>query len=100
MSKKHSPDRSDPKNSGAGGAKLSILLDIAEALSATPSLKSSVRRSFEALCKGLGAPSAFLVLTDEETGDLRVGASCGLDEEKARRVVYRPGEGIVGRVVK
>src|SRR5207244_3292366 len=47
-----------------------------------------------------GMVRSVVMLLDADTGELRVEASYGLDEGGARRIKYRIGEGITGRVVE
>ncbi|MDQ3818838.1 MAG: sigma 54-interacting transcriptional regulator, partial [Acidobacteriota bacterium] len=61
-------------------------------------LKDAMPRVLETLGRHHSILRGVVMLPNEDTGELRVVASHGLDEEAARRVKYRAGEGITGRV--
>ena len=78
--------------------RLSSLLDITHALSGTLDLKAAMHRVLEILARHHGATRGLVTMLDE-SGDLRVEASDGI--EKGRPPArYRMGEGITGRVVE
>ncbi|HEX8921480.1 MAG TPA: sigma 54-interacting transcriptional regulator, partial [Pyrinomonadaceae bacterium] len=52
----------------------------------------------ETLSRHHGVVRATINLLDEDTNELRIAVSQGLDENNVRRVKYRIGEGITGRV--
>jgi Nif-specific regulatory protein len=43
---------------------------------------------------------SFVMLLDRESDKIRMEATCGLNIDQARRVTYRVGEGVIGRVVQ
>src|SRR5205085_9489654 len=65
-----------------------------------PHLRRAMGRALELLGHDQAFSRCFVLLPDPETGELRVEASYGMDEEEARRVTYRAGEGVVGRVAE
>ncbi|PYS64233.1 MAG: sigma-54-dependent Fis family transcriptional regulator, partial [Acidobacteria bacterium] len=69
-------------------------------LAGTYSLKSALARVLETLGQDHGMVRSVVMLLDADTEELRVEASYGLDEGGARRIKYRIGEGITGRVVQ
>ena len=79
--------------------KLSTLLETSQALTGTLDLKAALHRVIEILARHHGAIRSSVVLLDDETGELRVEASDGLDRP-GHRVSYQLGEGITGRVVQ
>jgi Nif-specific regulatory protein len=84
---------SDPKETAA-------LLEIGQTLADVPHLKRALHRALELLCRAQGYTRGFVMLLDSETEELRVETSFGLSEDAARRVTYRVGEGVVGRVAE
>jgi Nif-specific regulatory protein len=79
--------------------KLSTLLEASQAFSSTPDLKEGLRRVLEILGRHHGAIRSTVVLLNKETGDVEVEASAGA-VTPGKRVRYRLGEGITGRVVE
>src|SRR5260221_1150354 len=77
--------------------RLSTLLEVSQALSGTLNLRAGLHRALEILAKHGVVRS--LVTLQRENGELQVEASDGLDGP-THAVRYRPGEGIVGRVVE
>src|SRR5438309_9870085 len=69
-------------------------------LAGTHSLKSALAHVLETLGRDHGMVRSVVMLLDADTEELRVEASYGLDESGARRIKYRIGEGITGRVVE
>ena len=79
--------------------RLSSLLDTSQALTGTIDLKAGLHRVLEILGRHHGAIRSTVVMLDEDTGQLQVEASDGLDRP-GYRVSYQLGEGITGRVVE
>jgi Nif-specific regulatory protein len=79
--------------------KLSTLLETSQALSSTLDLKEGLRRVLEILGRHHGAIRSTVVLLNEETGEVEVEASAGRIPA-GKRVRYRVGEGITGKVVQ
>ena len=82
----------------AEGRKLATFLEVGQTLAGTFELKDALARVLEMLGRHHGALHAVVMLLDRDTNELRIVASHGLDENNARRVRYRAGEGITGRV--
>jgi Nif-specific regulatory protein len=80
--------------------KLATLLEISQALAGTHDLKGAMNRVLELLGRYHGMLRGVVMLLDPDTDELRVEASHGVSEDGARRVIYRIGEGITGRVVQ
>ena len=78
--------------------RLATLLDTSQALTGTIDLKAGLHRVLEVLGRHHGAVRSSVVMLDDDTGQLRVEASDGLDN--GYRVSYQLGEGITGRVVQ
>jgi Nif-specific regulatory protein len=79
--------------------RLASLLDTSQALTGTLDLKAALHRVLEILGRHHGAVRSTVVMLDEDTGQLQVEASDGLDRP-GYRVSYQLGEGITGRVVE
>src|ERR671936_2024022 len=84
----------------AEARKLATFLETGETLAGTLELKRAVSRVLEGLGRHHGMIRSALTLLDNETRELEIVASHGLDEDDARRVRYKLGEGITGRVVQ
>jgi Nif-specific regulatory protein len=82
------------------GQKLATLLLIGQTLADTPNLKGALLRVLETLGQHHGMLRSFIMLLDADEGKLRAEAFYGINAETARRVRYRVGEGVVGRVVQ
>jgi Nif-specific regulatory protein len=79
--------------------KLSTLLEASQALSTTLDLRASLHRVLEILGDHHGAIRSTVVLLNNQTGEVEVEASAGAIPS-GKRVRYRIGEGITGRVVE
>jgi Nif-specific regulatory protein len=75
-------------------------MSVGQVLAGTYSLKSALARVLETLGREHGMMRSAVLLFDVDTGDLRIESSYGLEESGARRIKYRLGEGITGRVVQ
>jgi len=80
--------------------KLSTLVEIARVLADEAILKVGFARALETLGRHHGIVRSFVMLLDADSEKLRLEATFGLDEDVARRVTYRLGEGVVGRVAQ
>jgi Nif-specific regulatory protein len=79
--------------------KLSTLLEASQALSGTLDLSESLQRVLEILGRHHGAIRSTVVLLNDESGDVELEASSGAITP-GKRVRYRIGEGITGRVIQ
>ena len=84
----------------ADAHEMATLLEIGQTLADVPHLRPAMTRALELLGQALGITRGFVMLLDPEAEELRVEAGYGLDEEAARRAVYRVGEGVAGRVAE
>src|SRR3954468_16127095 len=80
--------------------EMATLLEIGQTLADVPHLRRAMGVALEMLAQARGLLRACVLLLDTETEELRVEACYGLNEEAARRVTYRMGEGVVGRVAE
>jgi Nif-specific regulatory protein len=84
----------------AEARKLATFLETGEMLAGTLELKEAMARILAILGRHHGMMRASVMLLDQDTNELRIVASHGLDESGARRVRYQLGEGISGRVAQ
>jgi len=84
----------------AEARKLATFLETGQTLAGTYGLKAAISRVLEILDRHHGMMRGVVMLLDSDTDELRVAASHGLDESGVRRIKYRIGEGITGRVVE
>ena len=82
----------------AEARKLATFLEVGQTLAGTRKLNDAMASVLETLHRHHGVVRAAVNLLDEDTNELRIVVSHGLDENDARRVKYRIGEGITGRV--
>ncbi len=80
--------------------KLGTLFQIGQILADTQNLKSGLHRALELLGRHHHMLRSFVMLLDPESDKLRPEVTYGLNGDAARRVSYKMGEGIVGRVVQ
>ena len=80
--------------------KLGTLVEVGRILADTGNLKSGLTNVLETLGRHHGIVRSFVMLLDAEGPKLRVEATFGMSIETARRVTYRVGEGVIGRVVE
>lgn len=80
--------------------KLATVLETAETLTGTLELKRALGRVLESLGRHHGMVRSAVTLLDPETNELKIVGSHGLDEAGTRRISYKVGEGITGRVVQ
>jgi Nif-specific regulatory protein len=86
------------KKSQTEERELATLLEIGQTLGRTNQLKDALANVLETLGRHHGMVRGAVMLLDTDTNELHIEASYGINESEARRVVYRSGEGITGRV--
>src|SRR3989449_6442893 len=84
----------------AEARKLATFLETGQTLAGTFELKEAMSRVLATLDRHHGMIRGAVMLLAEDTNELRIVASHGLDEDGARRVKYQIGEGITGRVAQ
>ena len=84
----------------ASATYLQALLQLAPAVAAAPNLQTAMSQALERLEDTLGSQTAVVVLRELPDGDLSIAAATGLPWQTTRRIRYRVGEGIIGRVVE
>src|ERR1051325_9706789 len=80
--------------------EMATLLEIGQTLADAAHLRRAMGSALGMLAQARGLSNAFVLLLEQESEELRVEACHGLNEETARRVTYRMGEGVVGRVAE
>ncbi|MFL6336559.1 MAG: sigma 54-interacting transcriptional regulator [Pyrinomonadaceae bacterium] len=80
--------------------EMATLLEIGQTLADARHLRPALGRALELLGRTQTVTRAFIMLLDAEADELHVEAGFNLDDETARRGVYRVGEGVVGRVAE
>ena len=80
--------------------KLATLVEIGRILADTSNLRTAFAAALETLGRHHGVFISFVMLLDDESQKIRIEASYGLNQDSARRVTYRIGEGVIGRVVQ
>jgi Nif-specific regulatory protein len=79
--------------------ELTALSKIGEALGAPLELSAIAHRVMEILHSEMGMQRGTLALVEPETGDIVIQVALGLSEGEREKGRYRPGEGIIGRIV-
>ncbi|HVG37828.1 MAG TPA: sigma 54-interacting transcriptional regulator [Pyrinomonadaceae bacterium] len=80
--------------------RLATLLEIGQTLAGPHELKVAMARALEILGRHHGMVRGVVMLLENDSDELRIEASHGMNENGARRISYRVGEGITGRVVQ
>lgn len=78
--------------------KLATLVEVGRILADTTTLNTALTTVLETLGRFHGVVRSFVMLLDLESDKLRVEAIYGLNADAVRRVTYRIGEGVIGRV--
>ncbi|MFQ5510188.1 MAG: nif-specific transcriptional activator NifA [Leptospirillia bacterium] len=79
--------------------ELTALSMIGEALGAPLELSAIAHRIMEILYQQMGMRRGTLALIDPESGDIVIEVALGLSAKEKAKGRYRPGEGIIGRIV-
>jgi Nif-specific regulatory protein len=80
-------------------SELELLQHISRILDASLDLRDIVSPVLEALTSHMNMQFGTLTLLNRQTGDILIEAAHGLSPQLARRVRYKLGEGVTGRVV-
>jgi Nif-specific regulatory protein len=78
---------------------LAVLGEIGRALARAGEVRAGLERTLELLEEGLGIVRGAVFLFHEDSGALQVEAAVGISDE-GLGARYRPGEGIIGRVLQ
>ena len=79
---------------------LPLLFEISQILDRSLDLRDELGPVLKAIARNTGMLRGTITLVNRETGDLYIEAAHGLSNEELERGRYRPGEGVVGRVVQ
>ncbi len=81
-------------------SELALLFEISQVLDSSMELRDAVGPVLDAIAKHTGMVRGTLTLLNRQTGDIIIEAAHGLSASQQERGRYRPGEGIIGRVVQ
>lgn len=79
---------------------MEALVEMAEAMVSSFEIDRNLRKVMRILSDRLGLQRGMVALVDPDTREIRIAAAHGLTTSQLARGIYRPGEGIVGRVVQ
>lgn len=82
------------------GIELMALYRITELIGSAFDLDTTLDSIMKVLGDTLKMERATLLLYNQVTQSLAIKASCGLSEAEEQRGVYRPGEGVIGKIFK
>ena len=77
-------------------SELNNLIQTQQVLSSTTSPAEVYQRTVEFVCASFSAAAACLMPFEKERGLLRATAYAGFDDDSAKRLIFRPGEGPPG----
>lgn len=80
-------------------SELEALLEVSQTLVSSFDIDRNLRHAMRILHERLGLTRGTIALVDPETREIRIAAAYGLTRAQLTRGIYRPGEGVVGRVV-
>ncbi len=86
--------------SGQKSLELTALYEVSKILASTLDLEKALLAVLRILDGFLEMKKGTVTLVDPETGDLFIEAALGLNEEERRRIRYRVGEGVTGKVLQ
>jgi len=95
-------EANQPTNQKVKGAfsDLPLLFEISQILDRSLDLRDELGPVLKAIARHTGMLRGTITLVNRETGDLYIEAAHGLNNDELDRGRYRPGEGVVGRVVQ
>ena len=80
--------------------ELSLLFEISQNLDRSLDLREVVNPVLKAMAKHMGMMRGTLTLLDPDSGEIYIESAHGLSDRQMERGRYRPGEGVIGLVVK
>ena len=80
--------------------ELSLLFHISQILERSINLKEVITPVLRLLTENMGLFRGTIGLLNRQTGKIQIEAAYELSEAQKKRGIYKPGEGIIGRVVK
>jgi Nif-specific regulatory protein len=81
-------------------AQLATLFDVSSVLNRSLDLRDTLSEVLRTLHDHGGLANGIVSLVDEDSGDLLISAIHGNDLEPFSKVRYRPGEGVIGRILE
>ncbi|MFH7321336.1 nif-specific transcriptional activator NifA [Desulfurivibrio sp. D14AmB] len=84
--------------SGTAHLELQALYQISQLIGSALDIRKTLAETLRILHETLRMERATLVLEESDSGRLTIVASYGLSPEEIARGVYRPGEGVIGRI--
>lgn len=79
---------------------MNTVYEISMALNSSIEIEPAMKKAMHIVGSYLNIENGFILLKDEATGDLKLSGSIGVSPETAKKIVYKEGEGIVGKVYK
>ena len=80
--------------------ELLLLFEISQTLDRSLDLRDVVGPVLDHIAKHMGMLRGTLTLLNRESGEIFIEAAHGLSETQKERGRYRPGEGVIGKVVR
>ena len=80
--------------------ELLLLFEMSQVLDRSMDLRDSMGPVLEAIAEHMGMLRGTITLFNRESGEIYIEAAHGLSESQKERGRYRPGEGVIGKVVK
>ncbi|MCX8107188.1 MAG: sigma 54-interacting transcriptional regulator [Verrucomicrobiae bacterium] len=80
--------------------ELQLLYEVSRRLDESLDMREVVQPVLEALARHMGMNYATLTLLHRQTGQILIEAAHGLSPDQSRRIRYRVGEGVTGRVIQ
>lgn len=80
-------------------AEVEAMLEVSQTLVSSFDIDRNLRRAMRILHERLGLTRGTIALVEADSREIRIAAAYGLTRSQLARGIYRPGEGIVGRVV-
>ncbi len=78
---------------------LTVLLDVSQTLQQEHDLRRTMAPVLERMARHLGMNRSFITIYDREREELRIDQAQGLSEDVIATIRYKPGEGVMGRVM-
>lgn len=83
-----------------GEKELTLLFEISSRLMRSNNTREELYPILQYLCEFLDSEKAILTIFDESKGEIFIELAYGLNQVQQSRGQYKPGEGIIGRVVE
>ncbi|MDR1777213.1 MAG: sigma 54-interacting transcriptional regulator [Desulfovibrio sp.] len=80
--------------------QLRLLYDLTQAMNAGSAVEDALDEALALMAKHLHMMRGSIVLISPQSGEIRIESAWGLTQAERQRGRYRPGEGVVGRVIQ